>query len=219
MAQVEERRRYPRCPIQLPLLYRSRDPSAIAAGAGWTQNLCKGGALVELAEPLPPLTPLSLLLQTDEGAVGVEAQVVWARELVARGGALHAVTFTQSLPDPIQDLLLTQGQARIPRVRLLTDLDVTCWPRGAGGAPLRGRAADAGRGGLLLCLPKELSPGTEVELSLHTSEVPVIAEGTIVWVDPPDRRAQGPLVRHGLRFDSISLTVLLALGLFLVEPK
>ena len=92
MAQllIEERRRYPRCPIQLPLLYRSRDPSSVAAGAGWTQNLCKGGALVELAEHLLPQTPLSLLLQTDEGSVGVEAQVVWTREHVAVGGVLHA---------------------------------------------------------------------------------------------------------------------------------
>jgi hypothetical protein len=216
---IEERRRYPRCPIQLPLLYRSRDPSSVAAGAGWTQNLCRGGALVELAEHLLPQTPLSLLLQTDEGSVGVEAQVVWTRAHVALGGVLHAVTFTQRLPEPIQDLLLTQGEARIPRVRLPTDLDVTCWSKGAGRAPIQGRAADAGRGGLLLCLPETLPLGTLLELSLHTSEVPVITGGTIVWVEPPDRRAPGALVRHGVQFTSVSMTVLLALGLFLVEPR
>jgi len=216
---IEERRRYPRCPIQLPLLYRSKDPSSVAAGAGWTQNLCKGGALVELAEHLPPQTPLSLLLQTDEGSVAVEVQVVWTREHAALGGVLHAVMFTQRPPEIIEDLLLTQGEARIPRVRLSTDLDVTCWPKGVGPGPLQGRAADAGRGGLLLCLPEELSPGSAVELSLHTSEVPVVAGGTIVWVEPPERRAPGALVRHGVQFTSINMNVLLSLGLFLVEPK
>jgi hypothetical protein len=186
---------------------------------GWTQNLCRGGALVELAEHLPPLTPLSLLLQTDEGPVGVEAQVVWTRERVPAGGVLHAMTFTQRLPEPIQDLLLTQGELRYPRTRLRTDLDVTCRSKGAGGEPLEGRAADAGRGGLLLCLPESLSPGTAVELSLHTSEVPVSAEGAIVWVEPPERRAPRAPIRHGVQFTSVSLTVLLALGLFLIEPR
>ena len=174
---------------------------------------------MELAEHLPLQTPLSLLLQTDEGSVGVEAQVVWTREHVGLGRVLHAVTFTQRLPEIIQDLLLTKGVERIPRVRLPTDIPVTCWSKGTGRAPLQGRAVDAGRGGLLLCLPEELSPGSAVELSLHTSEVPVLAGGTIVWVEPPDRRAPGALVRHGVQFTSVSMTVLLALGLFLVEPK
>src|SRR5574341_1023512 len=176
---LAERRGYPRCPIQLPLLYRSKDPSSVAAGAGWTQNLCMGGALVELAEHLPPQTPLSILLQTDEGSVALEVQVVWTREHAALGGVLHAVMFTQRPPEIIEDLLLTQGEARIPRVRLPTDLDITCWSKGVGPGPLQGRAADAGRGGLLLCLPEGLSPGSAVELSLHTSEVPVLAGGTI----------------------------------------
>ena len=71
----------------------------------------------------------------------------------------------------------------------------------------------------MLCLPEGLSLGSAVELSLHTSEVPVLAGGTIVWVEPPDRRAPGALVRHGVQFTSVNMTVLLALGLFLVEPK
>jgi hypothetical protein len=178
-----------------------------------------GGALVELAEHLPFQTPLSILMQTDEGSVGIEAQVVWTREHVALGAVLHAVMFTQRLPEIVQDLLLTQGVERIPRVRLATDLDVTCRSRGETRGPIQGRAADAGRGGLLLCLPEEVSPGSAVELSLYTSEVPVLAGGTIVWVDPPDRRAPGGPVRHGVQFTSVSMSVLKALGLFLVEPK
>ncbi len=219
MAQIEERRRYPRRPIQLPLLFGSKGPSAVTAGVGWTQNLCQGGALVELAEHLPPPTPLSLLLQTGEGPIGVEAQVVWTRQVVPIGGVLHAVTFTQRLPDPLQDLLLSQPEAGHPRLRLATDLAVTCEPKGAGRGPLQGRAADAGRGGLLLCLPEALSPGMAVDLRLHISDAPILAEGMIVWADPPVRRAPGALIRHGVRFTSIGLTAVLSLGLFLVEPR
>lgn len=219
MAQVGERRRYPRRPIQLPLLFRSKGPSAVTAGVGWTQNLCQGGALVELAEHLPPPTPVSLLLQTGEGPIGVEAQVVWTRQVVPLGGVLHAVTFTQHLPDPIQDLLLSQTMARNPRLRLATDLDITCEPKGAGRGSLQGRAADAGRGGLLLYLPEALFPGTAVDLRLHISDAPILAEGMIVWADPSEGRAPGALIRHGVRFTSIGLTALLSLGLFLVEPR
>lgn len=46
-------RRFPRYPIQLPVLYKLKGP-ALQTGVGWTRNLSEGGAWLELAERLPP---------------------------------------------------------------------------------------------------------------------------------------------------------------------
>ena len=69
MPTPSEQRRFPRYPIQLPLLHMAIAPAQSIMGAGWTRSLSEGGATVELAERLRPQTALRVRLQTDRGAI------------------------------------------------------------------------------------------------------------------------------------------------------
>lgn len=87
MPETLDRRQFARYRIQLPLLHKAGYPAPARVGVGWTGNLGVGGACVELAERLQALTPLRLRLQTDQGAIDVEAQVVWPLTHRRRGEA------------------------------------------------------------------------------------------------------------------------------------
>ena len=87
------------------------------------------------------------------------------------------------------------------------------------GASLPGRTRDVSRGGLLLRLPHPLPPETTLSLTLHTSHGPLGAEGTVVWVAPPEMRSPGGSVPHGVRFTAFPWPSLLALGLSFIEPS
>jgi len=166
MPDQSERRRFPRCPIQLPLQHAQKSPPRSKIGGGWTQSLSEGGACVELDRPLSAPTWLHIRLQTDRGAIAVEAQVVWQGKPAAdpaEQGIPHGVTFKHLSPaqrQALRDLLLAQRQERRLGVRLPVDLGVTCRPRGPAGPPLRGHTGDISRGGLLIRLSQVLLPGT-----------------------------------------------------------
>jgi hypothetical protein len=218
-----DRRQFARYRIQLPLLHKAGYPAPARVGVGWTGNLGIGGACVELAERLQALTPLRLRLQTDQGAIDVEAQVVWAADPSPTGGGiLHGVAFVQISADQLQalhDLIRLKGEVRQAGVRLPLELSVTCRPKGQAGSPLQGQTGNLSRGGLLLCLPQVLAPETVVELTLHTPYGPLTAEGAIVWVQPPDQGRPGEPIRHGVRFTALGWSTTLSLGLVLAEPS
>ena len=65
-------------------MYKSKEPAPAKVGVGWTRDVSDGGACLELAELLPPGTPLSVILQTDQGSLGVEGKVVWVESPEAR---------------------------------------------------------------------------------------------------------------------------------------
>jgi hypothetical protein len=67
-------------------------------------------------------------------------------------------------------------------------------------------------------LPKALPPGTPLEVTLHTVEEQLTVQGTIVWVEPPERRNPGGSIRHGLRFTALDQSFCQALGLLLADP-
>lgn len=220
MVEWAVRRRFPRFPIKLPILYKKKAPP-VRAGVGWTRDLSEGGACLELAEPLPLGTHLSVIFQTDKGGIVVDAEVVWvSRQETAGGGAVHGVAFTQLAPEEHQalaNLLVFKGQVRQAGVRLPAEFPVTCQRKGKQDPPLQGRTGDASRAGLLLRLPEALQPGTELEISLPTARGPVAAEGVIVWVEPAETRTPGALIRHGLKFTEIGWASELALGLLLAD--
>ena len=212
-----------RYPVILPVRYTTRNRAAVKAGVGWTRYLSVEGANVELDERLRPQTPLRLHLETDRGSIEVGAKVIWVGEATPpAGGALHGIVFTQLGPSHSQalhDLLLPLSQVRHAGIRLSVDMPITCLRKDVPGALLQGRAVDISRGGLSLRLPRVLSLGTELAVTMNTPGDPVRVEGSIVWVERPDRRNVGQLVSHGLRFTSIDWSISLAVGLLLAHPN
>ena len=223
MPTPSEQRRFPRYPIQLPLLHMAIAPAHSIMGAGWTRSLSEGGATVELAERLRPQTALRVRLQTDRGAIEAEARVAWiGGRAPAGGGILHGVAFTQIAPESLRalrDLILPLAMRRHAGIRLPLDLAVTCKPTHPPGAPLSGRTGNVNRGGLFLRVPRLLPPGTRLEVTLHTAKAPLTVEGTVVWVEPPEIWKPGESIGHGFQFAAPSWSTMLSLGLLLAEPE
>ena len=223
MPSPSERRQFRRYPVQLPLLHTAITPVPTKTGAGWTRSLSEGGATVELAERLRPQTILRVRLQTDRGAVEVEARVAWIGGRAPEGGGiLHGLAFSQIAPEHFKtlcDVLLPLALRRHTGIRLPLDLAVTCQPTNPPGSPLHGRTGNANRGGLLLRLPRLLPPGTRLEVTLHTARAPLTVEGGVVWVEPPEIWKPGESIGHGFQFTAPSWSTMLSLGLLLAEPE
>jgi hypothetical protein len=190
---------------------------------GWTRNLSEAGACLELAEVLSPDTPLRLRLQTDRGAIEVEARVVWARAANPASGVFsHGVAFTQVAPDQrqaLRDLLRSKSDVRHAGVRVPLDLAVTCQGvEGGAGDSIPGRTRDIGRGGLMLRLPQALPVGTRLRVTLHAPADLLTLEGTIVWIASQERRGRRDLIGHGLRFTVLDESISHSLGSLLAEP-
>ena len=220
MAQGSGQRQFPRYVIQLPLLFETGAPQR-KAGVGWTRDLSEGGACLELAERLSPRTRLQLLLQTPEGTIQVEAEVVWAKEAGAEAqGALQGVRFIQIAPaelEALRALIRAKGQVRQAGVRLPLELPVTCRHKGRGGPPVEGVTGNISRGGMLLRLPEVLPADTVLEITLRTPRGPLTAWGGRAWVDPPERRTAGELISQGIQFVAVDWPTTLSLALSLVE--
>ena len=222
MLQALTLQRPPRYPMRLPFLHKPQAPAPVRTGVGWTRDLSEGGACVELAEALQPQIPLCIRLQTDQGPIEAEAQVVWTGEFYpGRGGVLHGIAFTHLAPTQLQalaGLLLFKGDMREAGVRMSVDLPVTCLPKGPA-ATYQGRTGNVSRGGLMLRLPERLPHRTELEVILHMSTGPVKAEGVIAWAGSPEGREPGAPIPHGFRFTSLNWSSSLALGLLLTAPS
>jgi len=210
MAEPAAQQRYLRYPILLPLQYKTTGPTPVRAGMGWTHNLSKAGACVELAERLQPGMSLQVLLQTAHGSIEVEAQVVWTGEPApAGGGSFHGMVFTRVAADQehiLGDVFRTsEAHVRHAGVRLTSEIAVTCQRKGEAGPPLQGWTGDISRAGLLLLLPAALPLGTMLDITLHIAGERLTAEGTVVWVEPSQARRPGEPVRHGFRFTTLGL--------------
>ena len=215
-------RRFPRYRISLPLLHRPRARTALNVGVGWSRDLSEGGACVELAERLRPQRPIRIQIQTDAGPIEAEARVVWRQDPApTEGGSLHGVTFTHIPPNQLQalrDVIYRKGERGDAGIRLPLQVSVTCQPEGQNEPPVLGLTGDVGRGGISLRLPLALSPGTALDLTLHTPHGPLTAQGVVVWVAGPETRpSEGP-IHHGLRFTTLGWSTMLSLGLLLADP-
>ncbi|MGD0265484.1 MAG: PilZ domain-containing protein [Candidatus Methylomirabilota bacterium] len=224
MPDMRERRQFARYPVQLPVVHEATSPGFTGSRAGWTRDLSEGGACLELDERLPIPRLLRIHLQTDRGAIEVEAQVVWEVESresgEGKGGILHGVAFTHLSQDQLQalrGLLFSIEHERRAGIRLPLDLPVTCQPKDPTAGPLQGRTGDVSRGGLLLRLSQVLAPGTALQLTLDHPNGRVTAEGEIVWAESPERRTAGEPIRHGLRFNALGWSTSLSLALLMTE--
>jgi len=92
------------------------------------------------------------------------------------------------------------------------ELTILYWHVKDSEPPRQGRTGDISRAGLLLRLPEALPSDTDLEVTLQTSQGPLTAEGTIVWVEKEEARTPGGLIRHGFRFTNIGWSSELALG-------
>ncbi len=215
-------RHFPRYRISLPLLHRPKAATALRVGVGWSRDLSEGGASVELAEHLRPQRPVRILLQTDAGTIEAEARVVWRQDPAPpEGGILHGVAFTHIAPDHLQalrDVLYRKGERGDAGIRLPLEVPVTCQPLGQDGPSSTGWTGNVGRGGLLLRLLTVVSPGTALNLTLHTPHGPLTAQGEVVWVATLDQRPPERPIPHGLRFTTRDWSTMLSLGLLLADP-
>jgi hypothetical protein len=245
MTSVWPDSRVTRYPVQLPLLYHLKDAAATETRPGWTRELSAGDACLELGERLQVHKNLHLKLRTAQGLIHAEAQVIWTGEPISpTDGIPHGVVFRQLAPDDVRTLhaqLPPAFQGTYPIVRLPVDLGVTCRSKGSSREPLKGRAGNMSRGGILLYLEEAVAPGTEVEASLQTSIGPIGVEGKIIWaslpgcpqplfpppayaiagdiawVDLPARSTPEQPILHGVQFTNLAWSVSLRLGHILVE--
>lgn len=221
MPDSSAQRRHPRHPLILSILFKSKEPAPVKVGVGWTRNVSDGGACLELAERFPLATPLSVILQTDQGSLGVEGKVAWVGGPTAgEGGVLHGVAFqevTHEQLGALWKLVARKGQARQAAVRVPAKLAVLCRPKREAAPPLQGETGDISREGLLVYLPQVLPSMTPVEIILPTRRDPLTVEARVVWVESPEARLPGQPVRHGLRFTNLSWAHELTLGLLLAE--
>jgi hypothetical protein len=223
-----ERRQFPRYPMQLPLQHKLSASVAAGAGVGWTRDLSEGGARVELPEFLLPQVALQVRLHTGRGTIEPEAQVVWEAEVQAvwaresgpiKGGVLHGLAFTKISPTQLQALrnLLhsREEEGGHASVRLPLRLSTTCEPENQLGPPLLGVTEEISREELSLRLPHILPPGTLVRITLNTPHEPLTVKGTVVQVEPPERRRPGESIRHDVRFTTLGWYASLYLGVIL----
>jgi len=216
-------RQHPRYPIQVPFVCTAKTPERTRTTIGWTRNLGEGGACIELTEPLPPDTPVWIRMRSDQGTVEMGGKVVWAENGTSPGESnIHGLSFTESSPaqrKALEDLIMSRGMIRPSRVRLPFKVAVTCRPVKGPAVPLPGWTRDVSRGGLMLRLPRELSTGTELRVTLHTEPQPITFDGVIAWVAPPEGRTPGGPVRHGFRFTRPNWSASAALGRLLADPR
>jgi c-di-GMP-binding flagellar brake protein YcgR len=220
---LSPRRQYPRYPIQIPFVCTAKTPQRTRTTIGWTRNLGEGGACIELSEVLPPDTPVWIRMRSDQGTVEMGGKVVWSENGKARGeSSIHGLSFTESSPaqqQALEGLIRSRGVIRPSRVRLPFEVPVTCRAVNGPAVPLPGWTRDVSRGGLMLRLPRELSPGTELRVTLHTDPQPISVDGVIAWVAPPEGRTPGGPVRHGFRFTRPHWSAAAALGRLLADPR
>ena len=213
-------RHFRRYAVQLPLLHLPESSRKDGARVGWTCDLSRGGARVELDQPIPVRTQLRVRLQTDRGVIEAIAQVVWAGEpLSPRDGIPHGLAFAQMADDELESIQhaviswgLTRRGARLP-----SEVLATCQPKGQAGTTIRGRTRDISRTGFLLRIPQLVPQGTVLETTLHFQRRRLTVDAEVIWVAPPEGRTPGGLIRHGLRFTKLDWSTALALAVELVE--
>jgi hypothetical protein len=217
------RRRHPRYPIQIPFVCAAKTPGRTRTTVGWTRNLGEGGACIELSDSFPPDTPIWIRMRSDRGLVEMGGKVIWSENGKGRGEhAVHGLSFTEGSPgnrQELETLIMSRGMVRPSRVRLPFEVPVTCQPIKGPAVPIPGWTRDVSRGGLMLRLARELSPGTELRLTLHTEPRTLTFDGVIAWVAPREGRIPGGPIRHGFRFTRTNWSASAALGRLLADPR
>jgi len=217
---TEKLRKHLRHPLVLSIVYHRADSGPQERGVGWTRNLSEGGACLEISNPLPEATPLRVALQTDQGSLWMDAEVVWAgRAENAAKGVPHGVAFVQVTGEQARalgSLVDRLGQLKDVAVRVPLRRSVACQVAGTPEGPLQGLTGDVSRRGLSVTLPQRLPEASDVEVTLPTPEGRLTVRAKVTWVDVAEGNP-AERVRHGLEFARLDWAEELTLGLLLAE--
>ncbi|MFQ5989744.1 MAG: PilZ domain-containing protein [Candidatus Methylomirabilales bacterium] len=165
---------------------------------GSTQNVSRGGLLLEAPEPLVPGTLIDLLLVVGAQDARAEAMVVWAAEGTPCRMGLRFTTWVGT-GRLIWEQLLGFQAGPTPRasIRFPVNFDITC--RVPPDLHVPGRAKNLSDQGLMIVLDQALSPHTRVTVAAPPGIAlsPVETEVEVIWAQAI---REGHEVLHGLRF-------------------
>ena len=192
-------RQHPRLPLRMPVFCESPAVPGYRT-VGLTQNVSRGGLVLEVPQPLAPGSLTSLLLLTGDRNARAEAVVVWrAEDPPSRMGLKFTALTGGDLATWERVLVLQAGPTPRASVRLPIALEVTC--RVPPDIRATGRAENLSEGGLLLFLGQGLLPATQltVEIPPWFTLPAVEADMEVLWNRSVPERGG---VAHGLRFRS-----------------
>ncbi|MFQ5839125.1 MAG: PilZ domain-containing protein [Candidatus Methylomirabilales bacterium] len=194
------KRRFPRFPIQLPVLFRRQgEGDGPRAGLGRSRDLSEGGLCLEFDYAYPPGTTLALAIRGAGTSIEAAARVVWTGVASPSGAIPHGMQFVHLAPeqyDALRQLFPRSGAIRRGAVRVPVELAVWCQPCDGDEPPLMGRTVDLSRTGAQVVLDRALPIRSEVELSLAIPHGDIQQRAQVQWVQPSE--AGG--VHHGLHF-------------------
>jgi len=192
-------RQYPRFPLRLPVVCEST-----ALPGYWsvalTQNVSQGGLLLHVGRPVPPGSPVSLLMATGDRNVRADGVIVWTAEEPPCRMGVRLTTWEGGARLAWERLLTFQaGQPRRAAVRFPITLVVTCRLSREMSRP--GCVENVSDTGLRIIFPQALPLNTRLSVVDPPWFIlsPVEAEMQVVWTRAAP---EGRGVLHGLRFCS-----------------
>lgn len=197
MARCSAGRQHCRFALRMPVLCGNPAVSSRQTFGG-TQNVSRGGLLLEVSEPLIPGTRTSLLLVTGERNARAEAMVVWMAESTpCRMGMRFTTWFGTDRLSWERLLAFQAGPTPRASVRFPISFDITC--RVPPDVRVPGRVKNISDGGLMVAFDQALPPRARVHVAVPPwiRLFPVEAEMEVMWVGAA---LEGPGVLHGFRF-------------------
>jgi hypothetical protein len=190
-----EKRQSLRFPLRMPVLCEN-PPVHSYRTLGFTQNVSRGGLLLEVSQPLTLGTSTGLRLLAGDGIVRAQALVVWTAESPIHLTGLRLTMMTGGDTLAWEQLLAFQA-GPVPRgsLRVPIDLEVTCLI--PPDTRVRGRVKNLSDSGMMIILPRALPPQSRVSVVVPAwlGLPPVDAE--VVWTRASSA-LYGPV--HGLHF-------------------
>lgn len=190
-------RRHLRFPLRMPVLCGNLAVPGLRT-FGNTQNVSRGGILLEAPEPLVPGTRTRLLLVAGDKNVRAEAMVAWMTESTPCRMGMRFTTWSGTGRLIWERLLTFQaGPPARASVRFSTGFDITCGVPAGSRKP--GRAENLSDAGLMVALDEALPLHARVRVAVppRVTLWPVEVETEVMWAGAAH---EGREVLHGLRF-------------------
>jgi c-di-GMP-binding flagellar brake protein YcgR len=194
MRQVENRQN-PRLPVRVPVRCET-DAVPGYRSLGLTQNVSRGGLLLEVPRVVPRGSATILRLLTGDSIAHAEAVVVWTSETSPGGMGLKFTSMDEADARAWNELLAFQaGPTPRSSLRIPIDLEVTCIvPPDT--TSLQGRLENLSDAGMRAVLPRVIPPQTRVHVSVPEWLILPPVETEVVWNRArPEKRG----AVHGLR--------------------
>ncbi|MEE9123696.1 MAG: PilZ domain-containing protein [candidate division NC10 bacterium] len=193
MSQAENREN-PRLWVRVPVRCESEAVPGYRS-LGLTQNVSRGGLLLEVPRVVPQGSMTSLRLLTGEGIAYADAEVIWATQTSPGGMGLKFTRMDEADAHSWKELLVLQaGPTPRSSLRIPIDLEVTCVVNPD--TNVQGRLENLSDAGMMVVLPRAIPPQTRVHVSVPEWLILPPVEAEVIWNRAGPER-QGAL--HGLR--------------------